>query len=117
MLTINWHAVGTQIVALIVLVIVVKKYLFGRVLDALDQRRNEVQHTFDQAEADRRAMEEARRDYEQRLRSIEEEARGHIQEAVKEAQQLREQIMTEAREQGESLIQHAREEIDREKRT
>jgi len=117
MITINWQAIVTQVVALILLVWLLKRMFFQTVLNTLDDRTKNVADTYAKMEENQRAMEEARRDYEQRLRGIEEEARAHIQAAVKEAQQLREQIMSDAHQQGEGLIQHAREEIEREKRT
>ena len=116
MIQLNWQAILTQAIAFIALIFLLKKFFFQRVLDYLDERRLAVQATIEQMAADRAAMERARTDYEQRLRNIEEEARGRIQAAIKEAQQLREQIVTDAHNQGEALLQRAREEIDRDKR-
>jgi len=114
-LGINLYAVAIQAVSLIILVAILKKYLFGRILEVLDERRALVRKEQDEAAADRQAMADARTDYEQRLRNIEAEAREHIQAAIKEAQQLREQIVTDARGQGEGLLKRAQEEIQREK--
>src|SRR5437868_5664197 len=99
MIQINWQAVVTQVVALIVLVWLLKRMFFEKVLAMLDARAEDVRKTYEQMEADRRAMQTAREDYEKRLQAIEEDARAHIQAAVKEAQQLREQIMSDAHQQ------------------
>src|SRR5205807_1182899 len=115
MIQLNWQAIVTQAVALIVLVWMLKRLFFQKVLDVLDQRRHEVQDTFDKMESDRQAMESARTDYEKRLANIEAEAREHIQAAVKEAQQLREQLIADSRGQADALLKHAQEEIGREK--
>jgi F-type H+-transporting ATPase subunit b len=56
-------------------------------------------------------MERLRDEYEQRLANIEAEARAQIQQAVKEAQQVREQILAEARQQAEKMIRDAEEVI------
>lgn len=111
----SWQAIVTQAVALIILIWLLNKLFFKKVLAFLDERRDEVAKDYSEAESYRAAMEAARADYEQRLRNIEAEAREHIQAGVKEAQQLRDQIMHDARAQGEALIQRAHEEIGREK--
>jgi F-type H+-transporting ATPase subunit b len=114
-LGINLYAVVIQAVSLIILVVLVKQLFFQKILGVLDDRRSMVTRELDQMQADRQAMQAARVDYEQRLTNIEAEARERIQAAIKEAQQLREQIMSDARSQGEALIQRANGEIVREK--
>jgi F-type H+-transporting ATPase subunit b len=116
MLDLNWQAIATQTVAFILLVLVLNRFAFKPILGMIDQRQAEVVATQEQLAADRAASQAARADYEQRLRNIEAEAREHIQQAVKEAQVLRDQIATEARAQGEALVARAQEEIEREKR-
>src|SRR5690349_13905010 len=115
MIELNWQAIITQAVALILLVWLLKRFAFQPVLSHLDQRSADVRATYDKLEADRHAMETARAEYERRLADIEAEARERIQAAVKEAQQLREQMLSDARGQGEALVRHAQEEIVREK--
>jgi F-type H+-transporting ATPase subunit b len=114
-LGLNPQAVIMQAVTLIILVLLLGKFAFRPVLNMLDERANEIDARYSAAEAQQRAMEQARLEYQQRLTGIEAEAREHIQAAVKEAQALREQIVTEARSQGDALVQRATEEITREK--
>jgi F-type H+-transporting ATPase subunit b len=114
-LGINLYAVLIQAISLIILVAILRKFAFGPILGLLDERRGEVTRQMDMMDADRRAMDEARQDYQQRLANIEAEARERIQAAIKEAQQMREQIITESRSQGEGLLHRAQEEIQREK--
>lgn len=114
-LDIDFNAVLVQAIAFIVLVFVLGKVAFRPVTNMLDARTTEVQTTLDQIAADRRAMEESRADYERRLAAIEAEAREHIQGAVKEAQQLREQMITDARTEADNIVTRGRDEIVREK--
>lgn len=115
MMHLDFKVILTQAIAFVLLVLLLRKFLFGRVLDVLDERRNAIQADFDRMEENRRSMEAARSDYMQRLANIEAEARERIQSAVKEAQTLRDQIVTDARSQGEQLVTRATEEIQREK--
>src|SRR6185312_942153 len=71
--------------------------------------------TYDQLDADRDAMVKTRREYEQRLAGIEAEAREQIQAAVKEAQALREQMLSDAHKQSEAILERSRVESQRER--
>ena len=115
MLAISWQALLLQIVGFILLVLVLKKYLFGPINGVLEARQNDIQGTLDQIHQDRQAMETSRREYEARLATIEAEARDRIQAAIKEAQEMKDEIVGSARGEAERLVSHAREEIVREK--
>jgi len=114
-LEISWQAVVLQIVAFLVLIWAVRKYLFSPIGGILEARQNEVQNTLDQVYRDREAMETSRREYEARLAGIEAEARDRIQAALKEAQGMKEEIIGAAHTEADRLVDHARAEVVREK--
>jgi F-type H+-transporting ATPase subunit b len=109
------QALTLQIASFLVLVWMMRKFLFGPIGGILEARQNEVQNTLDQVYRDREAMETSRREYEQRLAGIEAEARDRIQAAIKEAQGMKEEIIGTARTEAERLVNHAREEVTRER--
>jgi F-type H+-transporting ATPase subunit b len=115
MFQITWQALLLQIVGFLLLVAVLKKYLFGPVNDILTARQTEVETTIAQVRQDREAMEVSRREYEARLAEIEAEARDRIQAAMKEAQGIKEEIVSSAHTEAERLVTRARDEIVREK--
>ena len=114
-LEISWQAVVLQIAAFLVLIWAVRKYLFGPIGGILEARQSEVQNTLNQVYRDREAMETSRREYEARLAGIEAEARDRIQAALKEAQGMKEEIIGAAHTEADRLVDHAREEVVREK--
>lgn len=115
MLDLNWPAILLQILGFLLLVVAFKALFWKPIGAILDQRREEVQQTLEHIQADRRAMEEARADYERRLANIEAEARERIQAAIKDAQALRDEIVNDARAEAQRLRERAAEEIAREK--
>jgi len=115
MLDISWQALSLQVVGFLLLVGVMKKYLFGPIGGILEARQNDVQSTMDQIQRDRQAMEASRQEYETRLAAIEAEARDRIQNAIKEAQGMKDEIVGSARTEADRLVSHARDEIGREK--
>src|SRR4051794_12884601 len=99
MLEINLTAFTTQMVAFGCLVVFMWKVVFPRLQGVIDERQNEITGTLEQIAADRRAMEQTRADYEQRLANIEAEAREHISGAVRQAQEEAAAIVAKSREE------------------
>jgi F-type H+-transporting ATPase subunit b len=77
------------------------KFAFKPIGRMLDERAAHITQTMDKLEADERRMAEIRADYEQRIATIEAEARAKISEAVKEGQKLRDELIAEARAKAE----------------
>jgi F-type H+-transporting ATPase subunit b len=114
-LHLSWQVLLAQILAFAILVWVLGRFLFRPIQGILAARQDEVRGTLEQVAADRRAMEQSRRDYEQRLASIEAEARGKIQAALKEAQALKDEVIASAQTEAERIVRRGEEEIRREK--
>ena len=105
----------TQIIGFLILMVVLHRVFTTKVFAILDERRDTIQATYDQLDADRAAMEETRRQYEARLAGIEAEAREKIQAAVQEAQTLRGNLIADAQTQAETILTQGRNESERER--
>jgi len=120
--TIMLHELGitpelliTQIVGFIIFLyllhVLFSKPLFG----FLDQRRADIQESYDQLDRDRESMEDAKRQYQERLAGIEAEAREKIQAAIVEAQELRATMIAEAQKQADAIMERGRADTERER--
>lgn len=116
MLDINPIALLSQVIAFTLLILVMAKFVYRPVTATIDARQKEIQDTLEQIAADRRTMEQSRTDYERRLAGIEEEARQHIQGAVKQAQEEGAQILAKAQADAAAQRERALQEIDQERR-
>ena len=105
----------TQIIGFLILMFLLWRFAFGKIFAILDERRDTIQASYDQLDADRAAMEQTRRDYEARLAGIEAEAREKIQAAVQEAQALRGNLISDAQKQVETILAQGRNESERER--
>lgn len=114
-LALNWPLIITQLVGFGLLLWFLNRFVFKAIFAILDERRRDIQETYDQLDADRKRMEETRREYEARLAGIEAEARERIQAAVKEAQTLRNNLVADAQGQAEAILQQSRNESERER--
>ncbi len=114
-LNIDWRVLLLQIGGFILLLLVFRRYLFGPIKQLLEDRRMEIADTYASANRERESMEQLRRNYEKRLEGIESEARERIQAAIKEAQGIRDDIVSEARSKAEAVLKRGEEELGRER--
>jgi len=105
----------TQIVGFLILLFLLNRFMFKPIFGILDQRQANIKATYDQLDADRARMDEMRSDYERRLNGIEAESREQIQAAVKDGQILRDNLVADARQQVETIIEQGRNDLERER--
>tara|TARA_B100000315_G_C14372320_1_gene493558 strand:+ start:41 stop:529 length:489 start_codon:yes stop_codon:yes gene_type:complete len=102
-----WHAAG-----FVVLVAVLKKFLWGPLLGVLDKRRDTIQTGLKEVEDARQEMSRLKSQYEQELARIEESARKKLAETVKEGQRIAQELEEEARSKSQETLAKAKESIE-----
>jgi F-type H+-transporting ATPase subunit b len=114
-LNLNPVALVFNIVGFLLLLYVANNMVFKPIGKVLEERQQDVKTTYDQIEADQKQMQALRADYEQRLATIEAEAREKIQSAIKEAQSARDQIIGDAQSRARETVARAESEVARER--
>jgi len=114
-LNIDPMVIAAQIIGFILLWVVLAKFLFRPVLALFASREQDIRQMRENAEAERAKAEEFRADYEKRLAGIEAEARSRIQAAVKEAEDAKNQIISEARSRSDQILRRGQEDLARER--
>jgi F-type H+-transporting ATPase subunit b len=104
-----------QAVAFVLLLVVLTKFVFRPLLNILEARQANIRNDLDQAESRRLEMERLQKDYETRLAQIEDEARDKIQQAIKQAEGIRDEILTKARAESEQVLAAGRADIERDR--
>ncbi|HLD36863.1 MAG TPA: F0F1 ATP synthase subunit B [Planctomycetota bacterium] len=117
-----FSALGGQIqviillsVNFIILVLILNKFLFKRVLTHIDNRKKEIEGTFDKIEQDKKHITQLSEEYQNKISQIEKEAYQKIQSAVKEGLTAKTEIISEAHLQADNVLRKAKEEIGLEK--
>lgn len=100
---------------LLILFPLVKLFFIAPLRGAIEERTTYLERTFGEAEELRTEMTKMRNEYEQRLAQTEAQAREQIQAQIREATQLRQQLMAEAGAKADELVKRAQEEIALEK--
>lgn len=106
---------GFEVLLFILLLVVMNQIYWKPMLAHLGKRDKTIKDAYDTVDAVRHEMEQLRADYQSRITRIENEARIHIQQAIKEAQSERERIVTEAKRTADEAIRHTAAELEGEK--
>lgn len=105
-----------QILNLLLLMVLFKKYLFKPVTEILEKRQAEIEGHYQeaqQAETDAKAM---KADYESKMAGARQEADRVIKTATESANAMSASIVEDARTQADQIKRHAQTEIDLERR-
>ena len=101
---------------LLILVAILKKFLFKPVTRMLEARQKEIDDLYAQADENRSEAENLREEYQRRMHGAREEADSIVRSAVDNAHRRGEQILSEADRQAQRARERAEEEIDQERR-
>ncbi len=95
-LGVNFKMVLIQAVGFIFLLLLLKKFLFGKIKDMIKARSDEIKDTYKKSEDYRSEAERLKGEYQRRVIQAEEEAEGKIQAAVVKAKEISDDIVKEA---------------------
>ena len=114
-LGIDFRFILLMAVGFLLLFMLLKRFAFGPIFNVLEQRQSTIRNNLDEAAARRNEMVRLQKDYEQRLATIEDEARDKIQAAVKDAQAARDEIIARANADRDAIMKRTEEDILRER--
>ena len=115
-LGIEWQVALAQSIGFIILLVIVRKYLFGPVGSILQQREEQIANQLANAEAHQLHAESLRKEYEAHLARVAEEARERFELAMKDAEAARQRTLSQTQTEVRDLYQRHQSqlEIDRE---
>lgn len=113
-MAIDWITVTAQIINFLILVWLLKRFLYQPVLNAMDRREQRISDRLSEAQRREQAAEDEAQDYRQRRQRWEQEREQRLQEAKGEVAQQRQRLLDEARQEIDTLRQQWREELQQE---
>ena len=94
---IDWFTVGAQVVNFLILVWLMKRFLYRPILNAVEKRRKEIAQALAEAEADKERARAERDEFSRRREDFEKKRDGLMEEARTQAAEERRRLMEEAR--------------------
>lgn len=100
-----------SVINILVLFLFLKKFLFGRIQNIMDQRAAAVQADLDQAKTSAAEAQQLRQQYEDTLAGAKQEANGIIASARAAAKEQGNQITQQAQQEADQILKAAQKEI------
>jgi len=114
---IDWFTVIAQIVNFLILVGLLKYFLYGRILQAMDQREERIAFRLEEAQEREEQAEKERQQYQSKQEELEEQKADLLDQAREKAASERKRLLDEAREEVEEVKSRWYEALEREKKT
>lgn len=111
----TWTMIFT-LINFLVLFLLLKKFLFKPINNVLEKRADEIENTYKTAEKTKIEAEDLKIEYEGRLKSAKEEADGIIKSAVINAQRRSDDIVNEASEKAQYIVEKSQKQIELDKK-
>ena len=112
---IDFQTIILQALGFLVVLLVLWKFVFGRIGGLLEERQQEITSRMEKLEADQQELDRLNAETRQRLNDIEAEGQAKIQAAIDEGNAERQRILDQARQEASTELERARAEIQREK--
>ncbi len=103
--------VVTVVIAFLSVLYILTKTAWKPILAAIDERRESIRRSFEDIEKRQAQLNSQIKDYEERLRLIDEEARQRLNKAVDEGRKVAAEIEAKAKEDAEASLTRARQAI------
>jgi F-type H+-transporting ATPase subunit b len=100
---IDWFTVGAQVLNFIILVWLLKRFLYQPVLDAIDSREQRIAAELADAAAKQTAADNEREEFRNKSKALDEQRSALLGKAADEAKAERERLLSEARKEADGL--------------
>lgn len=114
---INWFTVAAQIVNFLILVALLKHFLYGPIVAAMTAREGRIAAQLTEARQKRQAAEQEEASLRQKIREIEEQRQEMLTEAGRQAEAHKQELFSQARQEVEQIRQKWAAALKREKET
>jgi len=114
---INWFVVAAQIINFLILVLLLKRFLYGPIIKAMTAREEGIASQMAAAQQKRQAAEEEEASLRQKAREIEEQRQEMLTEAGQQAEAHKKELFAQARDDVEQIREKWVTSLQREKET
>lgn len=110
-ININVWIIGFQVLAFLILIFAMRRFVFGPLLKVIDERRARIEESIVNAEQIKKDLAAAQQNSQQLLNEARQQAQQNIANAQKQGESLLAQSRTAAQEQGNQIVARAQEQI------
>jgi F-type H+-transporting ATPase subunit b len=112
---VDWFTWIAQIINFLILVALLRYFLYGRIVKAIDDRQKKIASKWEQADEEKEKAEEQAESYNQKSQQLEKERDEILSRARKESEEEKKKLIKEAREEVEQTRQKWQQAVEQEK--
>lgn len=112
---IDWFTVAAQIINFLVLVGLLKYFLYDRIVNAMGEREQRIASRLEEAESREKEAKTKLEEYRQKESQLEDERRKTLEQAKKDADERRRELMRDARKEVDAAKSQWRQALEKEK--
>jgi len=112
---INWFTIGAQIVNFLVLVALLKYFLYDRIVSAMDERERKIRERLESADRKKEEAEKRAQDLEAEKKELEDRRQEVLTQAKEDAEKRRKQLLEKARKEVDAQEKQWRDVLQRQK--
>lgn len=114
-ISISWQILLVELASFLILLFVLGKFLFKPITKLLENRSEQIKKTFDTIEAEKQDIEKIKQDYQNQLTELSKKAGEIVQQATKEGDIQRQEIIAQSQKEANKLLERAEAVIEKEK--
>lgn len=112
-MTINWFTVIAQMINFLVLVFLLQRFLYGPIVNTMEERQEKVAARLQDAEEAREEAEQEAEEYRRKQAELEEERESMMAEMREEIESRRQELLQEIRKESERMRREWKRELER----
>jgi F-type H+-transporting ATPase subunit b len=112
---IDWFTVVAQIINFLILVALLKHFLYGRIINAMDEREQKIVSRLEEADKEREQAEQEAESYRTKSQELEDRRDALMKEAKEQAEHRRKELTEQARHEVDQLRERWRTAVAQEK--
>jgi len=112
---IDWFTVTAQIVNFVVLILLLKYFLYDRIIEAMDKREEKIRSRLEEAGSKKEQAEQEAESYQNKNAEIERKRKEMLDQARQDAEEERKSLIKQGRQEIEETRQRWRESVEKEK--
>ena len=115
-LGLNFKLLFIQIIGFLLLYWILKKFLFGRVMEMIQKRGDEIRGSYENNERTREELQELKQTYEQKLREARVEADSIVQQARDQAEKAGRELIEKTQQEASQIRDRGLADLEQEKK-
>jgi F-type H+-transporting ATPase subunit b len=113
---IDWFTIVAQILNFLILVFLLKYFLYDRIIEAMDKRNEKIRARLEEANNKEEEAAEEKESYLRKHREIEEREKELLSQAKQKAEERQRELVAQAKEDAEALRKRWKESVGKEKK-